>query len=468
MTRTRTSVLGATFFLLAGALALTLVLLTGRSSGANQVKLRLGAGVAGAASKENAAGEGPVGSYEAYLSAARTYPAAGIPPAVVARAKATFGRIAKRDAFMAKHGRRFLSDDGKWEQSGRRPYARPARRDRLLRERRTTRRAGSRRWWPTRAARPRLPRLGRRSGGGVWRTDNARPGDPNWKQMSPDELDQNSVGSLTLDPTDKTDNTLYLGTGEGNRCSSGCEAGVGIYKSTNGGDNWTKLDDTCVDNATYTCVTPGKDAFLGRGINAIVIDPTQREAHLRRLGPGRSRPLARDRQRRHEPRIEPGANEPGLYESTDGGKTFTEVWNGNDSRPPFGVTDVGLDPLNPDVVYASAFDAGVWRRTLALRRLDVSRSSAFRQVFAPQFTGVRGIDRTMFALTVKNGAHAHLPDRRHARTAADRRRARRRTSGAPTTPTSRPRRCSRRRPRVRRSRPGTATRSRPPTPAGSG
>ena len=40
MTRTRTSVLGATFFLLAGALALTLVLLTGRSSDGNQVRSR--------------------------------------------------------------------------------------------------------------------------------------------------------------------------------------------------------------------------------------------------------------------------------------------------------------------------------------------------------------------------------------------------------------------------------------------
>jgi hypothetical protein len=67
MTRTRTSVLGATFFLLAGALALTLVLLGGSSSKPNQFKLRLGAGLAGAASKEASAGEGPVGGYEAYV-----------------------------------------------------------------------------------------------------------------------------------------------------------------------------------------------------------------------------------------------------------------------------------------------------------------------------------------------------------------------------------------------------------------
>ena len=47
----------------------------------------------------------------------------------------------------------------------------------------------------------------------------------------PKQLDQNSVGVLTLDPTDKKHDTIYLGTGEANRCGSGCEAGVGIYRS---------------------------------------------------------------------------------------------------------------------------------------------------------------------------------------------------------------------------------------------
>ena len=41
------------------------------------------------------------------------------------------------------------------------------------------------------------------SGGGVWRTNNALAPNPTWKQMSPESLDQNSVGTLVLDPTDK-------------------------------------------------------------------------------------------------------------------------------------------------------------------------------------------------------------------------------------------------------------------------
>jgi hypothetical protein len=117
------------------------------------------------------------------------------------------------------------------------------------------------------------------SGGGVWRTDNATAKNPEWKQISPDELDQNSVGTLTLLPgkagkgKGNGKDTLYLGTGEANRCTSGCESGVGIYRSKDGGEHWQKLADTCVSNAVYPCVTPGIDAFLGRGINSIVIDP---------------------------------------------------------------------------------------------------------------------------------------------------------------------------------------------------
>jgi hypothetical protein len=394
MTRTRTGVLTATFFLLAGALALMLVLLTGRSSGGNQLKIKLGAGSVGLTSKEAKAGEGPLGGYEAYRSAARTYPANVIPPAIVARAKATFTRIAKRDARLTKSGRHFQWDDAQWKLYGPTKYANQpgvtsfsgannntaSRTVALVADPDCT--ASKCRIWAG------------TSGGGVWRTDNVNAPDPNWKQMSPDDLDQNSVGQLVLDPTDKHNDTLYLGTGEGNRCSSGCEAGVGIYKSSDGGEHWKKIAGACVSNATYTCVNPGKDAFLGRGINGIVIDPRNGKHML--VGSALAvRGLSHTIGNGGTTRIEPGANEPGLYESWDGGKTFTEVWNGS-IVGGFGVSDVGIDPLNLDTVYASAFDAGIWRRDAG------AAPTAFQRVFAPQFPG-GGINRSMFAMTVKNG-----------------------------------------------------------------
>ena len=411
MTRTRTGVLAAAFFLLAGTLALFLVLFTGKSTGSGPgFEPKFGSGENAA----EAAGEGPVGGYEAYLSAARTYPANVIPPAVAANAEETFAAIVSADA---KKG----DPKGKghrWTQYGPRTAAiQPGVLAFSGATNQTATRTTSLVVSPDCGQKKGCEVWVTASGAGVWRTENALAPDPAWKQLRPNELDQNSAGVIVLDPTDKKNKTLYLGTGEANRCSSGCEAGVGIYKSTDSGEHWTKLHDTCVSNATYTCVTPGKDAFLGRSIKQIVIDP-QNANHILVGSALGVRGLSHVIGNGGTTRFEPAANDVGLYESFDGGDTFTEVWNGNaptcTATTPqpcsFGVTDVGLDPLNPDIVYATAFDQGVWRRDAG------AASTAFQQVFRPQFVppqctplpgsttcAFQGLDRVMFALTVKSG-----------------------------------------------------------------
>jgi hypothetical protein len=340
-------------------------------------------------------GEGPVGGFEAYLAAERTYPADEIPPSVSAQASATFDIIAQQDAIKGDPN----SKGHKWALVGPLDNAtqpgvtafsgatnNTASRTTALLVDPSCGKSGNgvacRVWAGT-------------SGGGVWRTENALVNDPKWNQLKPQGLDQNTVGVLSMDPTDKTNNTIYLGTGEPNRCSSGCEAGIGIYKSTDGGNNWRKLDDTCVSNAAYPCITPGTDAFLGRAVRAIVVDP--RDANHIFVGSAQAvRGLSHVIGNGGQTRLEPGANAPGLYESTDGGATFTMVWNGANPAS-FGINAVGLDPLNPDVVYVSAFDAGLWRRDAG------ATPTIFSQVFAPQFNQGAGIDRLMFALTVKNG-----------------------------------------------------------------
>ncbi len=331
-------------------------------------------------------GEGPIGGYEAYKSAARTYPANLIPPSMVQNAKNTFTKIANQgdptsNNFWQSYGPLQNSiQPGVLSFSG--ATNATASRDTALVIAPTCVPGNCRLWVGT-------------AGGGVWRTDDALAADPTWTWLTC-VLALNSVGSLVADPNDSSGNTLYVGTGEGNRCSSGCEAGVGIYKTTDGGNSWTKLPEACVSNTTYTCANSG-DAFLGRGINRIVVDPS----NARHIFVGSAfavRGLSHVIGSGGQVRFEPGANQPGLYESHDGGATFTEVWNGNDPNSR-GVTDVALDPLHADTVYASAFDQGAWRRSPTF---DGSTSQTdFRQVFAPQFPG-GGVDRTMFAATVKN------------------------------------------------------------------
>ena len=422
MTRTRTLVVTASFFLLAAAVALTLVLLAGKSSGPG-LGIIPKAGEADAVGENSAAEivrEGPT-SFEQWRAQSRTYPAKAIPAKVVARARATFNRIAARDARRLAHSRRLLVDGTKWKLYG---PTENATEPGVISFSGATNNTASRvtglvadpdcnanhcRLWAG------------VSGGGVWRTDNATTKNPEWKQISPEELDQNSVGTLTLLPgKGNGKDTLFLGTGEANRCTSGCESGVGIYKSKDGGQHWQKLADKCVSNSVYPCVTPNIDAFLGRGINSIRIDP-RNSSHIL-VGTARGvRGLSHVIGAGGSSRFEPGANDPGVYESNDGGATFTMVWDGTkpDCTIPrsdpaaactgtfisYGITDLELDPLNPSVVYASGFDAGVWRRDAG------AAATTWQQVFRPQFKqnlGTvlnfdAGIDRSMVALTVKTG-----------------------------------------------------------------
>jgi hypothetical protein len=147
------------------------------------------------------------------------------------------------------------------------------------------------------------------AGGGVWRTKNALNGQPSWKFLSGDFGIQ-SGSSITLDPNDPTGNTLYAGTGEAN-ASGDSAAGVGMYKSTDGGDSWTG--------------PLGGSVFGGRAIGSIAVtpgDPQTIYAATTRAVLGVSAVTGGGVS------LIPGAAPWGLYKSTDGGATWTFLHNG--------------------------------------------------------------------------------------------------------------------------------------------
>lgn len=201
------------------------------------------------------------------------------------------------------------------------------------------------------------------AGGGIWRTENALADTPSWKYLS-GSFDINSIGSIELDPTDSSGNTIWVGTGEGNTCGSGCVHGVGLYKSTDGGDTWT---------GPY-----GKSVFGGRGVSSIAVDP--RDAKVIYASStfalhGMTSVCCSGIQRI----VIPGAKMWGVYKSTDGGSTWTYIHGGSalasdcatadpslvaanaTACTPRGVRQVVLDPSNPDIVYSSSYARGVWR-----------------------------------------------------------------------------------------------------------
>jgi hypothetical protein len=198
------------------------------------------------------------------------------------------------------------------------------------------------------------------AGGGVWGTLNIRAGHPTWFYLG-GPLGINAVGSVTIDPNDALGNTIYVGTGEANICGSGCVAGTGLYKSSNGGITWSG--------------PLGKPELGGKGIGAIVVKPGDPRTiyvgtttALRGMSSvccsGVTRPV-------------PDAAKWGLYKSTDGGASWTFVHNGSANVAdctgsaaeftntavcsPRGVRHLALDPSNPQIVYASSYARGIWR-----------------------------------------------------------------------------------------------------------
>src|SRR5215472_18920654 len=93
------------------------------------------------------------------------------------------------------------------------------------------------------------------AGGGVWKTPNALAAHPTWTQVSDASgtgIPSNAIGSIVFDPSNA--NTIYVGTGEPNG-SSDSEAGVGLFKSTNGGTSWTVVGGSTA--STAPCASGG-------------------------------------------------------------------------------------------------------------------------------------------------------------------------------------------------------------------
>ncbi|HET8651694.1 MAG TPA: sialidase family protein [Gaiellaceae bacterium] len=204
------------------------------------------------------------------------------------------------------------------------------------------------------------------AGGGIWTTQNGLAPTPQWEYLG-GPLGINSAGAVTIDQNDPSGNTVYVGTGEANICGSGCVAGVGIYKSIDGGQTWTgPLGGGPTDTG---------NPLAGKGVGEILIKPgspntiyAATTTALRGMSEsccvGVTRPV-------------PGAAKWGLYKSTNGGATWNFIHNGSANASdckgslaefantatcsPRGVRSVALDPTDSEIVYAGSYARGIWR-----------------------------------------------------------------------------------------------------------
>ena len=219
------------------------------------------------------------------------------------------------------------------------------------------------------------------AGGGIWRARDGLAGSPRWEFVS-GSFATNAIGSLIVDPNDATGNTLYAGTGEPN-VSVDSEAGMGIYKSTDGGNTWTLLPGSIAAASN----------FQGRAVASLAITPGG--AILAGIARAVRGVTSTDGSSTSNP---PPATNPaafGVYKSTDGGATFTNVSTALGSAR--GVNQVAVDPNNASVYYASFLGEGVWRSSDA--------GATWTQIKNPLNppNNANNTDRSQFTLANDNG-----------------------------------------------------------------
>ena len=150
------------------------------------------------------------------------------------------------------------------------------------------------------------------SAGNLWKTENRGN---TWTPIF-ENYGSYSLGAVVVDP--KNSNVVWLGTGENNNQRS-VSFGDGIYKSTDAGATWTRMG---LENSEH--------------IQNILIDPRDSNVvYVSAIGP-----------------LWNAGGDRGLYKTIDGGKTWKAVLT---ISPDTGVTDVAMDPKNPNVLYAAAY-----------------------------------------------------------------------------------------------------------------
>ena len=150
--------------------------------------------------------------------------------------------------------------------------------------------------------------------GGVWKSFN---GGTTFKPVF-DKQPVQSIGAVTIDP--KNPKVIWVGTGESWTRNS-VSVGDGVYKSVDGGENWTNMGLHDSERIAKILVNPNQT-------NTVYV-----------CAPGK---------------LWSDSDERGLYKTNDGGKTWTKILKGANAST--GCSMISMDPTHPDTIYAGMWD----------------------------------------------------------------------------------------------------------------
>ena len=207
---------------------------------------------------------------------------------------------------------------------------------------------------------------------GVWRTDD----NLTWSPIF-DDMPSTSIGDLAVAPSNP--DIVWVGTGEANIFRASM-AGVGIYKSTDGGQTFTHMGLTDTQTIGRILVHPTNPDIVYvaasghewtdnemRGVfkttdggatwNKVLYKSPRTGAWDLVMDPANPDVVyasmwQRIRRKWSDPRVEPGYSEGGVFKTTDGGKTWTEASVGLPAPEHRGRIGIDIARSNPKVLYA--------------------------------------------------------------------------------------------------------------------
>jgi hypothetical protein len=160
--------------------------------------------------------------------------------------------------------------------------------------------------------------------GGIWKTTNATNANPTWTPQT-DSQTTASISVVQFDPTDATNNTLVAGIGNFSNLASIGGPLNGLLRTTNGGASWTAINGSGkLNNKEIVGLTAQGSTIVvavDRAVNASCVDGN------------------------------PG-NGIGIFRSTNGGATFTQISGATGTGLPGGFTqDLVVDPTTLSTLY---------------------------------------------------------------------------------------------------------------------